>query len=95
MTTRHPATLRVPLPFTTTTATAVVSEDPGLEPNIMRQVALGMADGQLAQADYYLLVHEGRAPRPADAMKRTPPLVQALLHMRSGCKWLVSAAEAT
>jgi len=64
-----------------------------LEGSIFRMVALEMADGQLALADRWLLVADGRAQLPHD--RRRPPLVAALEHMRSGCGWLVSAAVHT
>jgi hypothetical protein len=61
----------------------------------MRQVALGMADGQLAQADLWLLRADGRAPTPTISGLRNEhkpkPLVRALEHLRSACGWLEAA----
>lgn len=67
-----------------------------LEPNIMRYVALGMADGQIEQADALLCdpwrVVAGRPPR---GRTRRYQFEVALEHMRSACKWLIAAAENT
>ena len=63
-----------------------------LEPNILRAVALGMADGQLCQADALLtyppLGRNHNGPRDTN-------LERALKHMRSACGWLTTAANHT
>jgi len=65
-----------------------------LDGDVLRMVALEMADGQLARADWWLLAADGRAPIPRYWRGRDP-LTVALEHMRSGCGWLKSAAEHT
>jgi hypothetical protein len=59
---------------------------------IIRAVALGMADGQIEQADRWLTFIDGRGPKPRNSTTSTPQIV-ALEHLRSACGWLVSAAE--
>lgn len=67
------------------------SQQAELPPNLMREVALGLADGQIHQADILLCHPErlrgGRGVRDAH--------VRALEHMLSACGWLRSAAETT
>ncbi len=64
-----------------------------LDGDVMRQVALGMADGQLHQADVLLCdpwhVKRGRSGGGRDGETN---LVRALLHMRSACKWMQAVA---
>ncbi len=70
-----------------------IQRDAGLnDPGVMRAVALGMADGQLHQADFLLCVADGRAKRGRGKWA-DPPLVAAILHMRSACGWLTRAAQ--
>jgi hypothetical protein len=66
-----------------------------LVPDVMRLVAMGLADGQLGQADHWLSVVDGRArpPRGWNGPQSVCPLVRALEHMRSATGWLVAAAE--
>ena len=62
----------------------------------LRYIALGLADGLLAQADRWLLVADGRAPRPHGGVGRVrPPLELALEYLRSAGKWLELAARHT
>ena len=61
------------------------------EPRVMRLIGLGMADGQLEQADRWLLVADGRARRPV--ARSGDPLVLALEHLRSACGWLITVAS--
>lgn len=66
---------------------------------VMRAVALGLADGQLEQADRCLVDYlDGRGPGRRGNNLTAPDydhgrssLVQALLHMRSACRWLEGA----
>ncbi len=62
-----------------------------LEPSVMRLVALGMADGQINQADALLCLPPFAKTRGS---RREANLVCALLHMRSACGWLRSAVSA-
>jgi hypothetical protein len=54
----------------------------------MKAVAIGMADGQIEQADYWLLVAAGNEPRPRGNCG--DPLTRALEHMRSAANWMLS-----
>jgi hypothetical protein len=66
-----------------------------LDGSVLRFVALEMADGQLGQADRWLLVADGRASWPVGRHHDKPALLVAFEHLRSACGWLVSAAEHT
>lgn len=64
----------------------------------MRAVALGLADGQIEQADWHLEAHAqgGRlrlnGPAGGAGQYRTNShLITALQHMRSAAKWLEAA----
>jgi hypothetical protein len=61
------------------------------EPRVMRLIGLGMADGQLEQADRWLLAADNRARRPGT--RSGDPLVHALEHLRSACGWLITVAD--
>ena len=61
-----------------------------LDPDVMRFVALGLADGQIEQADVLLL--DPWAPAIGSHHGKLQ-LERALEHMRSACGWLTCAAE--
>lgn len=61
-----------------------------LDPLIMVGVALGLADGQLEQADHLL----GGGSRKGYRRHDESLLTLALLHARSACGWLIAACEA-
>jgi len=63
-----------------------------LDGSVLKLVGLGMADGQLEQADRWLEITAGRLSHPRLYNGR-PPLVVALEHLRSACGWLTAAAE--
>lgn len=63
------------------------------DPNVMKGVALGMADGHIHQADV-LLSTPWRRYSLARGGGTELGLERALRHMRSANGWLISAAEA-
>lgn len=72
------------------------SKSAGLnDPSLMRLVGLGLAGGQLEQADRWLSIAAGVEPRRREyGGQDVDALVRALEHLRSACGWLWSAARA-
>lgn len=65
------------------------AHDNPVDPSIMRQVGLGLAEGHLGQADLYLT----RPPLERQRGYRITALELALQHLRTACGWLISVAR--